>query len=205
MKRIKSWLLAIIMMLAVFTVTACKKPENPPTSSSATITLNFQTADIVVGGRLTLKATVTDAVSDVVWSTSDEEIATVDEGIVYGVDSGTAIITAMVGEAKASCTVTVVAQESGGMEAIPVLHFELSAERIWVGYSFEPSATLKIKNMPVTADITFASSNTSVAKIENGQIVALSVGETTITASCTYQGSLYQKTVTLVVVNEPTA
>ena len=136
--------------------------------------------------------------SDIVWSTSDKKIATVDDGIVYGVDVGTAIITATVGETKASCTVTVAAQEGGGgMEEIPVLHFELSAECVWVGYSFAPSATLKVKNVPVTAEITFVSSNTSVAKIENGQIVALSVGETTITASCTYQGGLYQKIVTL--------
>lgn len=206
MKRIRSILLVIVMIVASFMIASCKNGETSSETSKATITLNFQTADIVVGGRLTLKATVENADSDIVWSTSDKKIATVDDGIVYGVDVGTAIITATVGETKASCTVTVASQEGGGgMEEIPVLHFELSAECVWVGYSFAPSATLKVKNVPVTAEITFVSSNTSVAKIENGQIVALSVGETTITASCTYQGGLYQKIVTLVVVEDSIA
>ena len=44
----------------------------------------------------------------VTWSTSDPAIATVEDGLVTGVDVGTATITASRGAAKATCTVTVI-------------------------------------------------------------------------------------------------
>ncbi|MBR6548242.1 MAG: Ig domain-containing protein [Clostridia bacterium] len=60
-------------------------------------------------GEYQLKATVT-GVSNakVTYSSSNESVATVSAaGIIYGVDKGSAVITAAVGEVKATCTVTV--------------------------------------------------------------------------------------------------
>lgn len=209
MKRIKSWLLAIVLAFTLGMGVACKETETedePPATTEMTLNLNLHTADIVVGGRVTLKATLSGGAAEIVWTTSDESVATVDDGIVYGVATGAAVITATVGETRASCTVNVSGEQAGGdMQAIPVLDFELAAERIWVGYSFTPSATLKIAGEPVSADVTFSSADTSVVKIENGKIVGVAVGETVITASCTYEGGLYQKRATIVVVEEPVA
>ncbi|MDO4288393.1 MAG: Ig-like domain-containing protein [Eubacterium sp.] len=63
-----------------------------------------------VGDTLQLTATVTpaDATDTVVWSSSDESIATVDEnGLVTGVDVGEVTITATAGEVSASCHVQI--------------------------------------------------------------------------------------------------
>ena len=74
------------------------------------ITLDRTNVELAEGETTTLVATVApdDAtVKMVAWSTSDEAIATVDNGVVTAVAAGTATITAKAGDKKATCTVTV--------------------------------------------------------------------------------------------------
>lgn len=87
------------------------------TISGVTITLNKTSTIIRTQGTETLTATVTPSVpGDVItWSSSNNAVATVNgNGVVTGVSSGTAVITASLGNASASCTVRVrtVRQES---------------------------------------------------------------------------------------------
>lgn len=81
------------------------------------ITLDQATATLTEGETLTLTATVTpDDATDktVVWSTSDAEVATVDEnGVVTAVAEGTATITATAGGKEAACVVTVSGDTTG--------------------------------------------------------------------------------------------
>lgn len=83
--------------------------ENEATS----VSLNKQTASIVVGASDTLVATVlpAEASQTVTWSSSDETKATVDGGgVVTAVAEGTATITATTANGKkATCAVTVTA------------------------------------------------------------------------------------------------
>ena len=74
------------------------------------ITLDRTNVELAEGETTTLVATVApdDAtVKMVAWSTSDETIATVADGVVTAVEDGTATITAKAGDKKATCTVTV--------------------------------------------------------------------------------------------------
>ena len=74
------------------------------------ITLDRTNVELAEGETTTLVATVApdDAtVKMVAWSTSDETIATVADGVVTAVEAGTATITAKAGDKKATCTVTV--------------------------------------------------------------------------------------------------
>ena len=65
---------------------------------------------------VTLTATVQpDNTTDTVaWSSSDESVATVNNGVVTAVANGTATITAKAGDQTATCTVTVKTYSSGG-------------------------------------------------------------------------------------------
>lgn len=74
------------------------------------ITLDRTSVELTEGETTTLVATVApdDAtVKMVAWSTSDEAIATVDNGVVTAVAAGTATITAKAGDKEVTCVVTV--------------------------------------------------------------------------------------------------
>jgi len=74
------------------------------------ITLDKTTAELEVGGKLTLAATLSpENVSDktLVWTSSDETIATVKDGEVTALKAGEVTITVKNGDVEATCTVTV--------------------------------------------------------------------------------------------------
>ncbi len=74
------------------------------------VALDKTEAALTVGETLTLTATVEpeDATDPTVtWTSSDESVATVTDGVVTAVAAGTATITAAAGDCSATCTVTV--------------------------------------------------------------------------------------------------
>ena len=77
--------------------------------AATAITLNKETASIEQYKRDTLEATLepAGATTPIVWSSSDEDIATVANGIVTAKAVGTATITATAGTLTATCVVTV--------------------------------------------------------------------------------------------------
>ncbi len=91
--------------------------ENPTTVAVTGVTLNQNEAQMTVGGEtLTLTATVnpnnaTD--QSVSWSTSDANVATVENGVVTAVAAGNATITVTTtdGSFTATCAITVTAPE----------------------------------------------------------------------------------------------
>ena len=88
------------------------------------ISLDKSEATLFLGETLTLKASVTpdDAFDKTItWTTSDESIATVDDGVVYPVAKGNATITAKAGDKTAVCLVSVVEKgsEGGDMDIDP--------------------------------------------------------------------------------------
>ena len=94
-----------------------------PVVAAEEITLDHAALELQVGESTTLSATVMpeDATDKTVtWTSSDEAVATVADGIVTAVAEGTATITAEAGERSANCTVTVTSAEPGpGTEPDP--------------------------------------------------------------------------------------
>ena len=142
------------------------------------ITLSKTTLNLKKGESETLTATVTpDNATDktVTWSISNAEVATVENGKVTAVKSGTATITAKAGEKTATCAVTV---------TTPVESVALDQTSV----TLEEGKTLKITATitPTDADdkdITWSTSNAAVASVENGVITAVAEGSATIAAS----------------------
>ena len=91
------------------TILSVKAPE------ATAIDLDNYSAEIEVGETFTLNATLTpsNSTSPIMWESSDETVATVENGVVTGVGSGTAIITASVSDdVTEECVVTVNAASS---------------------------------------------------------------------------------------------
>ncbi|GEM_PF-3164599 len=111
------------------------------------------------------------------WSSSDERVAKINEnGVVTAVSSGTAQITANVGNVSAVCTVLV--------EEIPETACPPETEpekQILKLTEYTESASLKID---YSGDIIWLSSDTSVATVKDGVVTAAGNGTATIYAIC---------------------
>ncbi len=97
---------------AVCTVTVRAK-DVPATG----ITLNENSLELKEGETFTLTATVEPfdtTENDIIWTSSDEAVATVENGVVTAKAEGTAIITARAGNVKAECEIAVI--KDGGDE-----------------------------------------------------------------------------------------
>lgn len=148
------------------------------------VTISETEAELTEGETLQLTAAVApEDTTDktVTWSSSDEEVATVDAaGLVTAVAPGEATITAACGEASATCDVTVLAR------VIEVTGITLDETEIFgaPGNTQQLTATV----MPEDATdktVTWTSSDEAVATVDaDGLVTFVADGEAVITAAC---------------------
>ena len=119
------------------------------------VTLDKTELSLTEGESATLTATVepenaTDKA--IVWTSSDNAVATVENGVVTAVKAGTATITAACGSAKAECTVTVTAAPAGpisvkvGSAAYPVKPVDGQAGKYHAAVPYGSNATIEVKD-----------------------------------------------------------
>lgn len=114
-----------------------------------------------------------------VWSSSDEAVAIVDEnGVVTGVSGGTATITATAGELKVEAAITVF---------VPLEDIEVP-KTLELALNKTESAKLAAKPIPANASVeglpSFASSDETVATVSvDGTVTAVANGEAVITVT----------------------
>ena len=150
---------------------------------ASTVTIKIPDAEIYVGDKLTLTATVApDNTTDktVMWGCSTPNIVSIDAetGELTALAPGVAKITATCGEVCGSATVTV--------KPVPATSVSLSAEdlTLMIGQSGRLKATISPDN---TTDptIVWKSDNESVAIVSsNGLVTAVSAGTASVTATC---------------------
>ena len=132
----------------------------------------------------TEKATLTAAVAPenttdtLVWTSSNDAVATVKDGVVTAKSEGTATITAACGSAKAECVVTV-------LPPIPATGVTLdkAALKLYEGDAAKLTAMVKPED---TTDktIVWTSSDKTIATVKDGAVTAVKTGTATITAAC---------------------
>lgn len=163
--------------------------ENPVVPVSG-IYLNTPQENIVVDGTLSLIATVVPENAtnkSVKWKSDNSSVAKVDNGVVSAMAVGTANISAETedGGYIASCQVTVTQKE------IPVESISIDYDgptNIYVGQS----VTLSVRILPENAtnkNITWESSNDSVATVQDGTVTGFGAGTVTITVTAVDGGS----------------
>ena len=142
------------------------------------ISLDITSASLKVNENITLTATVTPANATdktVTWSSSDNSVATVSNGVVIAHKLGSATITAKAGEKTATCEITV--------EATPVTSITL--DKTSVSLKVKETVTLTATVAPDDATdktVTWTSSNEGIATVKDGVVTAVSLGTATITA-----------------------
>jgi hypothetical protein len=189
----------IIALIAVigFSMVACDDDSGPggggynPGGNVAVtgVTLNRTSLDLAVGGSATLVATVSPSNAsnkNVAWNSSNPGVASVNNGTVSAVAAGSATITVTTldGGRTATCSVTVTGSGGGGGGSVAVTGVTLnqSSFSLAVGNTATLTETVSPSNASNKA-VTWKSSNSSIASVNNGTVTAVSAGQATITVT----------------------
>ena len=146
------------------------------------ISLNKTSKTILEGDRLTLTATVTPENASnkkVIWTSSVPAVATVNNGEVQALAEGTTMITATTedGSFTATCNITVEPKVT-----VTGVSLNRTNETIMVGVTLLLQETIVPENAS-NKNVTWTSSDPTVATVENGIVEAIKEGTTTITAT----------------------
>ena len=144
------------------------------------VTLNETALSLRPTEKATLTATVApeNTTDTLVWTSSNDAVATVKDGVVTAKSEGTATITAACGSAKAECVVTVLP---------PILAtgvtLDKAALKLYEGDAAKLTAMVKPED---TTDktIVWTSSDKTIATVKDGAVTAVKAGTATITAAC---------------------
>lgn len=145
------------------------------------ISLDKEELEIVNGSSYQLTATLTPANADIQtieWSSSDEAVISVTDGLVEALSEGEATVTATAGSFSATCKVT-------------VLHLVIEVESVTlnknnVEFFVGDSETLVATINPADADdqsIVWSTSDASVVSVQDGVITGEGEGTATVTAT----------------------
>lgn len=198
--KIKKCLLLFPLLLCTCTSLAACNHQDASTSTSVTteapsniqIKVTSTIKEVSVGNTITIRVLVSGtAKRDVVWSSSDETIATVEGGRVTGISEGKAdikIALAADPSIYTSVEVTVIA-------ANKPTSVKINGEGNGLGWVGEDT-TISVTITPENADprLTYKSSDETVATIdENGKISFLKTGEVEITVTSTSDPTVFDK------------
>ncbi|MDE5539793.1 MAG: Ig-like domain-containing protein, partial [Bacilli bacterium] len=170
------------------------------------IALNKINTELYVNKTLQLSATLSPSnhtiANKITWTSSNTNVASVDNnGKVTTKAVGTAIITGTtVNGKKATCTITVKAEPTKEVIIDKIALNKTNAE-LYVNKTLQLSATLTPSNHTMTNKITWTSSNSKVASVDNnGKVTTKAVGTAIITGT-TVNGK--KSTCTITVKAEP--
>lgn len=214
MKKRLITILTVVMSVALFALaTGCgnnpnstsEKPDSESVSPAAEISVTLDKKDLTVDmydeGILT--ATVKNSDETVVWTSDNEKIATVSEGVVKGVAVGETVVKATVGEKTAVCNVSVTK-----FSELPVIRTEYSEMNLYSGDVFDFEVYTKWKGKTIDASYEWSvKSGNDVLTVENGTengiftLNALKAGIAEYTVSATAVGSTVYADVKFIVTN----
>ena len=151
------------------------------------LTVNKDSVDVLVGNQMRLTAipAPTNATpTDIIWTSSDESIATVANGVITGIKAGECDIKAYLLDKSAVCHVTVT-------EIVPT-EVTLSQEfaKLEVGSQLTLTATVYPEDA-TDKIVTWSTTNSDVATVDDqGIVTAVGPGECFITATCRDQQAM---------------
>jgi hypothetical protein len=157
------------------------------------ITLDKKIVNMQVGDSTTVTMTANfkgrtdDELNDKTkWTSSNKDIVEVRDGIITGIATGAATVTAEYGTRKATVQVSV-----GELKTLTINQEKLTMKKGETATLTAEAVYTDDTKKPVTADVIWTSSNVKAATVDKGVVKAIASGETTITAQ------LDNKTVTI--------
>jgi len=158
-------------------------------AEDAGVTLSQSSLSLTVGGTVNIRANISPpnaANKAVGWSTSNPNVATVTgsvDAIITAVGAGTAIITVTTAEGgyTATCAVTI---KSGDGDGTAVTGVTLNKTSLSLTVNATETLTAAVEpSNAANKNVTWSSSNTSVATVNSGLVTAVALGSATITVT----------------------
>lgn len=179
MKRIfktqKKKFISVVIALALLLCTCCFVSSAAATS----IRINVSQVTIQSGGQYQLSAIIMPSNSSktLKWSSSNNNVASVNDGVVTGIAPGTATVTCVTTDGSkksASCTVVV-------KQGVTGITLNKTNVTLGVGNSAQLTASVHPSNAS-NKSVSWSSSNNGVASVDNsGRVTGNGVGTATIT------------------------
>ncbi|MEA4935466.1 MAG: SUMF1/EgtB/PvdO family nonheme iron enzyme [Paludibacter sp.] len=154
------------------------------------ITLNRKSATITLGNKLQLTATILPlnaTYKEVVWSSSNTSVATVNDGLITAINPGNAIITAKTvdGGKTSACTIKV---ESPPIVNVIGITLDKHTAILAKGLTMQLNAVITPSDV-TNKSLKWSSSDLSVASVDStGLVTANTAGRVTITATAKDNG-----------------
>ena len=170
------------------------EPQGPVHVSS--VRLSEESLDLGIGEMHELTAEVLPANAEnkeVSWSSSDETVASVENGKVYALNAGTAVITVTTadGNKTAQCTVTV-----SGIDAESVSFTGPDSVKIGELIDLDP---VFVPENTTNRNVEWLTSDSSIAVVdEDGVVKGIKAGTVTITMTAEESGLSYAKEITVI-------
>ena len=169
------------LLLGSLSVTACDSSG----FKAATVRLDKNEMEIQVGDRAKLSVSVSKGYNDqLYWMSSNESVAYVEDGYVFGVGEGYARIGAFYGGGRDFCTVIVTDGGVGPVD-VPKVNLNTNAQTIKVDSSFDLIVT---SVNPADTTVTFQAADTNILSlVQKGdkavQVTGLAIGNSTVTVT----------------------
>lgn len=159
--------------------------ESPQAES---ITLSQQSLTLTGNGHYQLTATVEPRTwsGTLEWTSSNEKVAVVSDGLVTWVGTGSCVITAQAEDVTVACQVT--------CSYVDLTSLRLNYSSLTLEYGETQQLTTSVIPSNWTGSVSWSSSDPSVATVSDGEVTWAGTGECTITA--TAQGRTATCTVT---------
>lgn len=188
----------IIPLLLISTLLGgCQKKSSSDEPKEPSVKLSYTSITISEDKTFQLEATVDDALKGkmLFWTMRDEDIATVDNGLVTAIKEGSTICTVQCGSSSAKCAINVTA-----FEPEDALHIHLNKNSFNLNVNDEYVLPISIsfgKQVVTNYTLTGESDDQSIAKLVNGAITALAVGSTDIILTAQYESYVCQDVITI--------
>ena len=190
MKKMLRIAAALAALLAMTNFIGCKNDDDDDGDVAVTeVKITSTVTEVKVGETITLTAEVlpADATNKTVaWTSSDNTVATVKDGVVTGVKAGETTITASAGGKNATVKVTVKAAATSGGETTTIAVTEVKITSTVTEVTAGETITLTAEVSPADATdktVTWSSSDTAIATVDStGKVTGVAAGTATITA-----------------------
>jgi uncharacterized protein YjdB len=160
--------------------------------------------ELVIGDELQLEFTISDSTLELVWSTDDDTVITIDQtGKIKGLKTGTAEVTVVVkGKEKYKATITVTVKEPPVVDPTSVV-ISGNPDSAKVGEIIQ----LSVSVLPAAAnqEVTWSSSDAEIATVDQtGKVTFVGIGEVVITATSKAKTTIKREVTIEVVAPDPT-